>query len=118
MRFWEAMKAIEEGKKVRQVDWEKEDYIYILNFTIRNESHEYGNIHIDYRGIEKEWELYQEPVKTYTFQEIIPFLKEGKKVKRKNSHMCECLYLDVDGDLCHSFPKIEDLEATDWILVD
>lgn len=28
MKFSEAMKLLEEGKKVRRVDWEKDTYIY------------------------------------------------------------------------------------------
>lgn len=29
MKFWEAMKAMEEGKKVRNKDWMEEFYIYL-----------------------------------------------------------------------------------------
>ena len=33
MKLWEAMKALEEGKKVRRIDWAPNEYIYIDSYN-------------------------------------------------------------------------------------
>lgn len=119
MKFWEAMKALEEGKRVRMCQWPKESYIHI-NITNYIENEKYDDCSINFTS--GEWELYVEPVKTYTFQEIIPFLKEGKKVNRVKN---KTYPIEMDGKYCYFSTRgasaylfsMEDLEANDWIVV-
>ncbi len=67
MKLWEAMKALESGKKVRRVDWLPCEYIYLDIF--HNVINNYGgttdknlldNIHMPWEiyndGIDKEFE--------------------------------------------------------------
>ena len=63
MRFWEAMKALEEGKKVRRFEWRDYQYISLegdemgLGFieTIKN--------YLSKDLIQDKWELFHEPEK-------------------------------------------------------
>lgn len=58
MKFSEAMKLLEEGKKVRRVDWEKDTYIYSDDDCLLvNNTNKGLKIEID-----GEWEEYIEPV--------------------------------------------------------
>lgn len=59
MRFYEAMKLLEEGKKVRRTNWSKEQYIYKNeNDTAKNED---GSEYDFTWSICGEWEEYIEP---------------------------------------------------------
>ena len=74
MKFWEAMKSLEEGKKVRNKRWVTGCYIYkedIKYFTAD------GNLFCDFvRSIEGEWEIYEEkkPVDE-DFKKLYSYLK-------------------------------------------
>lgn len=120
MKFWEAMKLFDEGKKVRCVDWPVGDFVG------------YGSLHLalmnhDRLSYAKQWELYSEPVKTFTFSDVVKGLKDGKRFKRKG--LSEACLVCVNGGLywkTYSSPcsplqfwntSIEDLEAKDWIEV-
>ena len=134
MKFWEAMKHLEEGKKVRCVKWGKNGNIHIKlpigrPIELLDESGCSTQLLISSsHHLFEEWELYEEPVKTYSFQEIIPFLKEGKKVKRKNWGISWSLHRTINSDWIIRKDIIEDfnlpniclqnLEATDWVVVD
>jgi hypothetical protein len=114
MKFWEAMKALDEGKKVRLKKWILD--IYLDKYAAYSFIFPYD--------CSDEWELYEEPVKTYSFSEIFPFLKEGKQCKRKNSPSCLFirdgrLVQEDDRVIFHCiYISLEDLEATDWIVVE
>lgn len=61
MKTWEAMKALEEGKKVRQVDWEPDEYI-VINFKYSTDSKivdEKGNPSY-IQLVDYEWEIYDD----------------------------------------------------------
>ena len=75
MKFWEAMKAMEEGKKVRKESWLKDEYIYIseVNCIIVDEN---GNVYkmSDSRG---DWEIYEEKKEVdLRFKEFYHYLKD------------------------------------------
>lgn len=121
MKFWEAMKALEEGHKVHCKDWSFGSFIDRKGDDSRIE-----NPYLEWVPcIDKEWELYDEPEKTYSFEGILHGLKEGKSFRRKcwigdeaivyadragNIHFLE------DGKLPYTW-TIRDVEATDWIEV-
>lgn len=127
MKFHEAMKELEDGKKIRLFHWDKYEYIYInsQNYVVDEVSKSYE---ID--RVWDNWELYEEPVKTYTFQEIIPFLKKCKKVKRNLWIKEYFIYKGPDGKIMSTFRpsgfsgiqytgfEIEDIEADDWTVVE
>lgn len=62
MKIYEALKAIEEGKKVRDVNWEKGFYIYLCkdkNIFIDNKER-LGEM--KFYGLESIWEIFEEEV--------------------------------------------------------
>ena len=57
MKFWEAMKALEEGKKVRKKDWDEWKYLHLNDSNcIINEVGMYVCINLIY--INDDWEIY------------------------------------------------------------
>lgn len=123
MKFSEAIKALEEGQKIRCVEWGKKDFWHkdILNTSSSQ------NVWSDaaYRLLLcmlSNWEIYQEREKTYTFMEVVSELKEGKRFRRKNWINPQFfLVKEADGYVfCFSgrtWLQLQDFEATDWIEV-
>ena len=77
MKFWEAMKAMEEGKKVRNEEWSEHQYIYLdkNDKSIIDEEEDYFPI----RYIEDEeiWEIYEEKKDVDPrFKEFYHYLKD------------------------------------------
>jgi hypothetical protein len=121
MRFSEAMKALEEGKKVRACSWPVAEWL-----SNADESDALPCLHLSSLWC-CEWELYQEPEQTFSFAEVVKGLKEGKKFSRaawkdRDSHLeaTECIYFpskkkinNQHGKLCALW--LEDYEATDWV---
>jgi hypothetical protein len=56
MKFWEAMKAVDEGAKVRRVHWDSDEFIYNKNGML------YSDVDWEYAPFDlvPEWELYKE----------------------------------------------------------
>lgn len=122
MKFHEAMKALEEGKRVRYSlspceHWiDKSRLLQWMKYLAKQE-------HLDCNKYE--WELYEEPHKTYTFMEVVQGLKEGKKFKRKNftgwieTNKNGMIFSFQENDSLGSryMTYISDYEATDWIEV-
>lgn len=115
MKFWEAMKALDEGKRVREKDWGVGAY-----WSFKSSGSIYATITDIFVLSSTEWELYEEPEKTLAFAEVVKGLKEGKIFKRKSwpskiNPICM-------GELSHSVVCdglfiIEDFEANDWVEV-
>lgn len=87
MKFWEAMKLVREGKKVRAKGWIKGDFIY-FNCSKREIVDEDGKSYFDgehddlndyYR---QEWEEYF-PV--YNFNEAKKAAAEGREIRKKGN---------------------------------
>lgn len=117
MKFWEAMKALGEGKKVRVKSWPvKRSFIYV------NKGHFYGedgycrvdDVKFDLIDFNEEWEIYEEQEKTYSFWEMLQETSlKGKKFRRKawiNEHN---RILKADTYVI----TLEEIQATDWIEV-
>ena len=85
MKFWEAMKALEEGKKVRCRGWESNQAIFKLNDCIAKLNDTTQNWHL-YHG--DEWELYEEPQKKCVDNKAL--------LKKKVSELCQLLEAVVD----------------------
>ena len=110
MKFLEAMRIFQEGKKVRSKLWkpgivlELKPSLYFL---------------MDYEDIQAEWEILEEP--KLSFAEMVKGLREGKKYKR--SKWLATLPIETLGSqhICNDIGKVhlklEDFEATDWIEV-
>jgi len=61
MKFWQAMKALEEGKKIRGFDWDEGHFIVMLNGVVfDNDSNETRLEIRSEQFIEKDWELFEE----------------------------------------------------------
>lgn len=125
MKFSEAVKALEVGKKVKMNEWVGSVYLQFI-----------GDVLIDEEGEEREfcsdsflanWEVYEEPVRMMSFSDMVKGLKIGKKYRRSHWDSCAfiskgsaslvlytCLRQNVS---CYWYPSVEDLEAMDWIEV-
>lgn len=126
MKFWEAMKALEEGEKVRCSRWNPAAYAEKTRsggLSFHKADHRCFNIYSCNDFIE-EWELYEEPEQTLSFAEVVKGLKEGKEFKRMawvNKNYFICLLSQSpgitgpEGKAWWSYP--EDFEATDWVEV-
>lgn len=68
MKLWEAMKALEDGKKVRRIDWAPNEYIYIdsYNEVINNYGAPADKEILD--NIYMSWEIYKD------FKDLLPDL--------------------------------------------
>jgi len=110
MKFWEAMKALEEGKSVRCNLFGEGRYVSDGHSLSAACSALFLSLH---EIMNADWKVYEEPVPTYSFMEMIDLLKKGKKFKREGS-ICivEIGRTDVIGFMLH------DIEANDWILVE
>lgn len=129
MKFWEALKHIQEGKKVRVKDWNDDWYVYKSPSGKCIIDEEGKPVHLTYEdSLCVEWELYEEPEKTYTWMEVVEGLKEGKvfaRKKFKSSTIRSFRTLSPFGRIIRPTnhrdhpPDIllEDYQATDWIEV-
>lgn len=124
MKFWEAMRVLDEGHKVRHYSWYKEEFIRLdMIDGLLDEKDSLTCLHINNDSIKGLWLFYEEQPKTYTFMEAIQFMKQGKCIKRKDwSHFIDKrgdsqLYWDRIGAGIYS-PTISDIEATDWTIVE
>lgn len=85
MKFWEAMKALEEGKKVRKVCWGVQGG-HISSQTIKSDGLELGK-----NTLEANWEILPEP--KLVFSKVLPaghyyihfFEKEIKVMSAENA---------------------------------
>jgi hypothetical protein len=112
MKFWEAAKALQEGKKVRGVEWWGCMLIKFLILTFC----------FPMQAFKVEWELYEEPVKTYSFAEALVLMKEGIKLRRPHFREYSAVCIGKWGRIrwCSgdNFPiSIQDIEADDWTII-
>jgi hypothetical protein len=108
MKFWEAMKALEEGKKVRASHYAKGAYIFRAGRDVWTS---WGSCLPSTFGIsafETEWELYEEP--GYDFEWALSQVKAGKRVAR-NAYP-GLVYSKTDN----ATVSLSDMAATDWRL--
>ena len=111
MKFWEAMKALQEGKKVRERDWQEDLFIY-LNDDIVYDSR--GNIHRIISKIGDNWELYNKKINKQPIPTPFVVNKQGQTLEfsvnynseeHLKNHIESCLYIEVREhyhDLCNS----------------
>ncbi len=79
MNFWEATKALEEGKKVRKLYWEEDNYIYLNhNNDIVNNYDDIVDLY--YIPYEDEWEIYKEKkeIKDEKFKQLYHLVKDDQ----------------------------------------
>lgn len=61
MKFWEAIKALEEGKKVRRAYWEKDVYIHIDHDNIlKDNSNHPQDLYYIPNDDDNDWEIYDD----------------------------------------------------------
>ena len=77
MKFWEAMKALEEGKKVRAVDWGDDEYITLRGEILVDEEGYTCTHTLEGEGINKKWEILNERKEVDPrFKEFYHYLKD------------------------------------------
>jgi hypothetical protein len=61
MKFWEAMKALEEGEKVQEVGAGPNSYLQILNGRLKNSRGDEVSLDMGYVLGRVVWQIYEEP---------------------------------------------------------
>lgn len=104
MKFEEALVELRKGKKIRKVLWLFTQYMDLKN---------YKQFFFDAEEVlNSEWELYQEPGKS--FPEVFEAFKSGKFIKRKeweNKHL-------FGSEMSSIHLSYKDVLATDWEIID
>ena len=125
MNFIEAYKALVKGKKVRQLDWDKGEYIKqdkscgneecsVCNSSFSEEDGaDYELCGLDY--LANDWELYEKECKLHTFEEAIVAFKDRKTIKRKAT---QTHYNTDRWPPEMAILSTQDLMANDWIIID
>lgn len=101
MTFYEALKALNEGKKIRKKWWYAGDYIWLdkeNTLKDKNGSKTYVSLRFDFKT-NNEWEIYEEPIldeaeKKYLSDVLRPFKKSFAKIlisksNRNSFYVCE-----------------------------
>lgn len=119
MKFWEAVREMQLGKKVRRTQWPSSWYVYICSGQLLQES---GSLFRPMGpSLERgDWEIYEEPDKLLSFQEVVKGLKEGKKFRRKEwsnkDYFIFCSPAGIASPAhCAAHLHPEDFEANDWV---
>ena len=140
MNFIEVVKAAMEGHDIQRRDW-RIDNRKITAETLTGGGHKVLILWNDenvgeFQGdvsdfLATDWEIVSEPPKTMGFIEAVTKMKDNKTVRRlhwKNPHY-KCRALDGGGVIYASWTEevqyrqenglsVEDIEATDWIVID
>ncbi len=126
MKFWEAMKALDEGKRITLPVWADQDYYISTQGGRLHDSN--GNSVGPYENwLFMDWELYQEPSHDWTWAK--EQLRAGNRVAQRYS-IKTSWYLDYDrsDDIVwvryydnreaptEKWVSFEDEDATNWIL--
>lgn len=114
MKFWEAIKALEEGQKIRCVDWPKDEYIYLKREggTPRICDETDGIFAIHCFSPHDNWEIYEEPKKQEKmvsdgFGGFIYVEKENDDENFISLRMeIEDEKEDINGDLYQDYDKL------------
>lgn len=93
MTFYEALKALNEGKKIRKKWWYAGDYIWLDKDNIlkdKNGSKTYSSLRFDFKT-NNEWEIYEEPIlddveKEYLGNILRPFRHRVKYIKKLEAY--------------------------------
>ena len=94
MKIEEAIVLLRKGKKVRKRRWDLKNYIYYDGEKLRTDSGSPYKLLL-FTLENEHWEEYDEPKKFYTFIEVIPFLKKGKKIRTDDCP--EGTYLEINN---------------------
>lgn len=109
MKFWEAARAVTEGKKVRRVDWDYDVHIHL------DELDEYCH------DFNKDWIIVTEDP-YLDWPEVLKGLQKGKKYRRE--YWSAFIFMTAGGRICIAVdgnempkwhPTIDDFTAKDWI---
>lgn len=121
MKFWEAMRAYEEGKKVRCKEWPLDDYLS------KDGNSRTGPFF--WREVKADWELFEESEQLLSFAEVVKGLREGKRYRRKFWEDRDACILAIQTIHFRGYLKVvnehmqacalwlEDYEAADWVEV-
>ena len=87
MKFWEAMKAMEEGKKVRKKIWDEDCYLTIKNNYIVDK---WDDDKITF-SLDGDWEIYEEKKEAdEKLKQLFQILNEDNWFA--NNQYCEYIY--------------------------
>jgi hypothetical protein len=111
MKTWEAVKALQEGKKVRMDDWCDNEYMFIDNNFIF--MHEHGkNVPSRFEHTMGDWELYEEK----------PEIKKDKYVGKIAINKTKKAqgFIEVNSDGCYrvadfTYFSVEELKKYNYI---
>lgn len=121
MKLCDALKLLEEGKKIRCISWDKK-YYWTKDSLDKGEQYWDDCAYRIFRMTKEEWELYEEPEQMLSFSEVVKGLRDGKRFKRKGWPNKEDFIFSKDKIIREqggfsAFLYIEDFEAADWVEV-
>jgi len=122
--FTEAVKALEQGKKITRDEWK--DTLYFVKKNAGVYAFQKLIVRFEYTEtilLSKDWYI-EGHEKTFSFPEIIPFLEKGERVYISKDGV-RYIYLDMTtGDLiCYIeellsyIPRFSDFITNDWIIL-
>ena len=115
MKLSEAIKLLEEGKKIKKMIWTERQYLEHSRNSIRDERGSRWVIDEDDFG-----DIWQEACVTkYNFLEAVNLMRIGKKMKRigwGSSFTCKHGVI-VTNDITKFNAVVDDILATDWVEV-
>lgn len=105
MKFWEAMRSLEEGLAVRRIDWEAG----LLPADVKSSKYA--------KDFAEDWELYT--TRGLSFPQVLDGLKTGKFFRRPSYRSDVYIKMKKNGRICwndnRNFPiSIQDFECLDW----
>jgi len=129
MNFFQAMEALEDGKKIKNDEWKATDYIYVdeEDGLIKDQDNKHIGLVMASDTTIDIWEVYEEFQENLSFDEILPLLLEGKKFKRKDWTVGYIFLLTNAGHIFHRVPgsvlaerwtpRTGDFTSQDWVEV-
>ena len=129
LNVMEAVRAAKDGKKIRRASWLPGEAIYHSSdrFRFACDDRLYENF-LTYDILADDWEIVPEPPKTMTFQEAVEAMKQGMAITRASNRRFTFRYSTALNNrfvrierlkpLKEASFYIEDINATDWIIVD
>lgn len=127
MKFWESLRDLELGLKIRPcecINTLPMDKETLYRFIAEQWSDDLQSL------MECEWSSFKEIKPTYSFQEMLQKIKDGKRFRRKNWENCEGYIFWYQGIIVHGLIvqcnslmeekkfTFRDICAEDWIEVD
>lgn len=120
MNIIEAVKLARGGKRIRRIDWDQKVFVYLDQITFALHWSNDDPFILLYSHVIGEWEEYEVKIeiKTYTFQEALTALGNGKMISRvRKSGLAIHMNRAREMDELILF-NYDDVHADDWRIIE